>query len=96
VWKFLDRHGRTLEKIPHASEQERPDVRAARHRWADRQSDIAPERLIFIDESGLSTKMARLLGWAVKGERCRANPARSLEDHHLRRRSDARRAATDR
>ena len=31
-----------------------------------------PERLIFIDESGLSTKMARLRGWAPKGERCRA------------------------
>ena len=30
------------------------------------------ERLIFIDESGLSTKMARLRGWAPKGERCRA------------------------
>jgi len=28
--------------------------------------------LIFIDESGLSTKMARLRGWAPKGQRCRA------------------------
>jgi transposase len=28
--------------------------------------------LIFIDESGLSTKMARLRGWAKRGERCRA------------------------
>ena len=28
--------------------------------------------MIFIDESGLSTKMARLRGWAPKGQRCRA------------------------
>ena len=47
-------------------------MRAARERWAGRQSDLSPERLIFIDESGLSTKMARLRGWAAKGERCRA------------------------
>jgi transposase len=28
--------------------------------------------LVFIDESGLSTKMARLRGWAARGQRCRA------------------------
>lgn len=34
--------------------------------------DLDPERLIFIDETGANTKMARLRGWAPKGERCRA------------------------
>jgi transposase len=47
-------------------------VKAARESWIDSQHDLAPEHLIFIDESGLSTKMARLRGWAPKGERCRA------------------------
>ena len=47
-------------------------MKAARGNWVDGQDDIDPERLIFIDESGLSTKMARLRGWAPKGERCRA------------------------
>jgi len=28
--------------------------------------------LIFIDETGANTKMARLRGWSAKGERCRA------------------------
>jgi hypothetical protein len=56
----------------HASEQERPDVKAARDEWFDAQNDLDPERLIFIDESGLSTNMARLRGWARNGERCRA------------------------
>jgi len=47
-------------------------VKAAREAWFDGQPDLEPERLIFVDESGLSTKMARLRGWAPKGERCRA------------------------
>lgn len=47
-------------------------MKAARENWLDDQDDLDPEQLIFIDESGLSTKMARLRGWAPKGERCRA------------------------
>ena len=47
-------------------------MKAAREHWIDGQNDLEPERLIFIDESGLSTKLARLRGWAPKGERCRA------------------------
>ncbi len=47
-------------------------MKAARGAWFEGQSGLDPERLIFIDESGLSTKMARLRGWAPKGERCRA------------------------
>ena len=47
-------------------------MKAARENWVNGQHDFDPEHLIFIDESGLSTKMARLRGWAPKGERCRA------------------------
>lgn len=47
-------------------------MKAARQAWSEGQTNLDPERLIFIDESGLSTKMARLRGWAPKGERCRA------------------------
>lgn len=45
---------------------------AAREAWREMQPELDPRRLIFVDESGLSTKMARLRGWAKKGERCRA------------------------
>ena len=48
-------------------------MKAARQTWFERQPDFDPERLFFVDESGLSTKMARLRGWAPKGERCRAS-----------------------
>jgi transposase len=47
-------------------------VKAAREAWFEGQTELDPEHLIFIDESGLSTKMARLRGWAPKGSRCRA------------------------
>ena len=36
------------------------------------QPDLDPERLVFIDETGASTKMARLRGRSKQGERCRA------------------------
>ena len=44
-------------------------MKAAREAWFDGQPDLAPERLIFIDETGLNTKMARLRGRCPKGER---------------------------
>jgi transposase len=52
-----------------AAEQDRPDVAAARMRWANDQAKLDPERLIFIDETGASTNMARLRGRAPRGER---------------------------
>lgn len=61
------------KKTGHASEQQRPDIVARRQAWFDGQVDIVPEQLIFIDETGANTKMARLRGWAPKGVRCRAS-----------------------
>ena len=43
-----------------------------RQDWFDGQPDLDPEKLVFIDETGASTKMARLRGRAKRGERCRA------------------------
>jgi len=60
------------KKTAHASEQERPDVAARRQAWFDAQPDLEPEDLVFIDETGASTKMARLRGRAPRGQRCRA------------------------
>ena len=72
VWRCLDRHGMTFKKTAHAAEQERPDVAARRRAWFAAQPDLDPQHLVFIDETGASTKMARLRGRALKGERCRA------------------------
>ena len=48
-------------------------MKAARQGWFDGQLDLDPERLVFIDETGASTKMARLRGRAPRGERCVAS-----------------------
>lgn len=45
---------------------------AARQAWFDGQLDLEPNRLIFLDECGTNTKMARLYGRSKRGERCRA------------------------
>ncbi|WP_262535638.1 IS630 family transposase [Agrobacterium tumefaciens] len=60
------------KKSAHALEQDRPDVLKRRRAWFEGQLDLDPEKLIFIDETSLSTKMARLRGRAIRGERCRA------------------------
>jgi transposase len=40
-------------------------------RWFDRQLDLDPERLVFIDETWASTNMARRYGRCLRGERLR-------------------------
>jgi hypothetical protein len=61
------------KKTAHAAEQQRPDVAAARAEWVRQQRDLDPEKLVFIDETGATTKMARLHGRAPKGRRCIAS-----------------------
>ena len=43
-----------------------------RRAWFKAQPDLDPRHLVFIDETGASTKMARLRGRARRGQRCRA------------------------
>jgi transposase len=45
-------------------------VAARRKTWRATQPDLDPERLVFIDETGASTKMARLYGRSPRGQRC--------------------------
>jgi hypothetical protein len=53
----------------HASEQERPDVAEARAAWQAEQPDLDPARLVFLDETGTTTNLARLRGRAKRGHR---------------------------
>ena len=43
---------------------------AKREAWRTDQAALDPERLVFIDETGASTKMARRYGRSPRGERC--------------------------
>jgi transposase len=47
-------------------------VNAAREEWFENQPELDPARLVFIDETAASTKMARLYGRSPRGERCRS------------------------
>ena len=69
VWRFFAAEDISLKKIVQASERERPDVAAARAAWIAAQPDLDPARLVFIDETGTSTNMARLRGRAKRGRR---------------------------
>ncbi|MDF1719181.1 MAG: IS630 family transposase [Minwuia sp.] len=73
IHRFFKKRGITWKKkTAHASEQQREDVLAERQAWFEGQLDLDPRRLIFIDESGLNTRMARLRGRSKRCERCRA------------------------
>lgn len=45
---------------------------AARQAWRQLAPHLDPDNLVFIDETGASTKMARLYGRSERGSRCRS------------------------
>jgi transposase len=52
-----------------AAEQDRADVTAKRAAWAEKVPGLDPTKLVFIDETGANTKMARRYGRAARGQR---------------------------
>jgi transposase len=60
--------------VVHAAEQDRPDVAAMRRRLRQRQASLDPNRLVFIDETAVTTSMTRQRGRCRRGERlvCKA------------------------
>jgi transposase len=59
----------TQKKTLRASEQGRADVAAERAAFGEQVKSLAPETLIFLDETGVSTKLTRLYGRAPRGQR---------------------------
>jgi transposase len=57
------------KKILHATEQDRPDIAAARAELKAEQPLLDAPRLVFIDETAVTTKMVRQYGRARRGER---------------------------
>lgn len=73
--RWLIRNGYRFKKTLLASEQDRPDVKKARQEWALKRQPrmrLEPHRLVFIDETGTTTKMTRLYGRCPKGRRLRS------------------------
>ena len=61
--------GSPSKKTLHASEQDRPDVAAARAELKAEQPNLYAPRLVFIDETAVTTKMVRHSGRAPRGKR---------------------------
>jgi hypothetical protein len=72
LWRFLRREGFSFKKSVAAREQERPDVARRRAVWKRFQARLAPERLIFLDETWTKTNMSPLRGWRRRGGRLHA------------------------
>ena len=70
IARALHRHGIThKKKTLHAQERDRPDVQAHRVAFTAKLAAVGPEHLVFVDEFGATTAMARRYGWAPAGER---------------------------
>jgi transposase len=57
------------EKALKAAERDREDVAEARRAWRAEPAGIDPARLVFIDETGIDTRMTRACARAAKGRR---------------------------
>ena len=72
VWSFVHAEKLSFKKTVAAGERDRPDVARRRAQWVKYQNKIAPERLVFIDETWTKTNMAPRRGWAPLGMRLAA------------------------
>ena len=70
LWRLIstDTTSRS-KKVLQAAERQRADVARARRRWIREQGMLDPARLVFIDETAVSTNMVRLRGRAPRGVR---------------------------
>jgi hypothetical protein len=69
LWRFFERHKLTYKKSLCAAERRRADVARARRRWIRQQGFLDTTRLVFIDETAITTNMVRVRGRCPRGER---------------------------
>jgi transposase len=80
LWRALRRRDLTRKKKTlHADERDRPDVQTKRRSFRRKLKKIEPERLVFVDETGVTTAMTPAYAWAPRGERAYASAPGSWE-----------------
>jgi transposase len=80
LWRELRRRDLTRKKKTlHADERDRPDVKTKRRSFRRKVKKIEPERLVFVDETGVTTAMTPAYAWAPRGERAYASAPGSWE-----------------
>jgi transposase len=80
VCRALQKLGLPLKKkSPHAAERDTPEVQRKRRSFRRKVRPIEPERLVFVDETGVTTAMTPTRGRAPRGERVEAAAPASWE-----------------
>lgn len=80
VWRALKALGITRKKkTKPADERDRPEVQAKRKAFRGEVKAIEPKRLVFVDETGVTTAMTPTYGRAPRGERVVASAPASWE-----------------
>src|SRR3954447_12329250 len=80
ICRALQKLGLPLKKkSPHASERDTPEVREQRREFAEDVEPPAPGRLVFVDETGVTTAMTPAYGRAPVGERVEISAPASWE-----------------
>lgn len=70
VWRALHKLDITRKKKTfQADERDRPDVQQKRQEFQLELATLDPQRLLFVDEMGATTSLARLYGRAARGQR---------------------------
>jgi hypothetical protein len=70
VWRGLRQRRLTFkEKSLHACERDRPEVPQKRRAFRRQVRRIEPQRLVFVDERGVTTARTATHAWAPRGER---------------------------
>jgi len=67
------------KKSEHASERDTPEVKKKRREFRKEIDPIEPKRLVFVDETGVTTAMTPAYGRAPRGERVEASAPASWE-----------------
>src|ERR1700712_954389 len=80
ICRGLQKLGLPLKKKSrHASGRDTPEVREGRREFAEDGEPIEPKRLVFVDETGVTTAMTPASGRAPKGERVESSAPASWE-----------------
>src|SRR4051812_45411736 len=80
ICRALQKLGLPLKKkSPHAAERDTPEVRRKRREFRREVGPIEPGRLVFVDETGVTTAMMPAYGRAPRGERVEASAPASWE-----------------
>jgi transposase len=80
ICRALQKLGLPLKKkSKHASERATPEVRKKRREFREEIAPVEPKRLVFVDETGVTTAMTPSYGRAPRGERVEASAPASWE-----------------